>query len=118
MNKLIIIGNLVRDPELRTTTSGKEVCSFTVAVNRKKANSNEADYFRVSAWDGLAKICNQYLAKGRKVSVVGPVGVHTYQNNKGETVAQMEVRADDVEFLSSKSAGTIVEDPDDPFAGR
>lgn len=102
MNKLIIIGNLVRDPELRTTTNGKDVCSFTVAVNKKKGNTDEADFFRVSAWEGLAKICSQYLAKGRKVAVTGPVGVHTYQNNKGETVAQMDVTADDVEFLSPK----------------
>ena len=116
MNKLIIIGNLVRDPELRTTTNGKDVCSFTVAVNRKRGNTDEADYFRATAWEGLARICNQYLKKGKKVCVVGPVGVHTYQNSQGETVAQMEVTADDVEFLSPR--GTVVNDPDDPFAGR
>jgi single-strand DNA-binding protein len=106
MNKLYIIGNLTRDPELRTTQGGKDVCTFTVAVNRRKTGNNqqpEADFFRVSAWDNLAKTCNQYLSKGSKVAVVGPVSVHTYTNQKGETSATLEVTANDVEFLSPKS---------------
>ena len=103
MNKLTIIGNLVRDPELRTTATGLSVCSFTVAVNRRNKNNQqqEADFFRVTAWRERGEICAKYLAKGRKVCVIGPVSVSTYQNNKGETVAQMEVVADEVEFLSS-----------------
>ena len=121
MNKLTIIGNLTRDPELRTTSAGKEVCSFTVAVNRRKTGNNqqpEADYFRVSAWDGLAKSCGQFLAKGRKVAVVGSVSVHTFQTQTGETKAQLEVNASDVEFLSPKGDGfTQVDEPDDPFMG-
>ena len=121
MNSLHIIGNLTSDPELRTTTSGQEVCSFTVAVNRKKTQNNRepgADYFRVSAWGEKGKVCNQYLSKGKKISVVGPVSVHAYTNSKGDPVGQLEVKADDVEFLTPKSVGTVVEDPDDPFAGR
>lgn len=121
MNKLTIIGNLTRDPELRTTSAGKEVCTFTVAVNRRKTRNNqqpEADFFRVSAWDGLAKICGQFLAKGRKVAVVGSVSVHTFQAQTGETKAQLEVNASDVEFLSPKGDGfTQVDEPDDPFMG-
>ena len=107
MNKLTIIGNLTRMPELRTTTSGVNVCSFTVAVNRKNKQEGqpEADFFRVTAWRGLADICAKYLAKGKKVAVVGTVSLHTYQSN-GETKASMEVNADDVEFLSPKSEGT------------
>ena len=107
MNKLTIIGNLTRDPELRTTSAGINVCSFTVAVNRKKTQNNqqpEADFFRVTAWRERGEICAKYLAKGRKVCVMGPVSVTTYQNNKGETVAQLEVTADEVEFLSSKDS--------------
>lgn len=105
MNKLTIIGNLVRDPELRTTGSGHNVCSFTVAVNRRKSanGQQEADFFRVSAWRQLGDNCQRYLAKGRKVAVVGPVSVSTYQASDGSTRAQLEVTADDVEFLSSKS---------------
>ena len=105
MNKLFIIGNLTRDPELRTTQSGISVCSFTVAVNRRRSQSNdqpEADFFRVSAWRGLGENCAKYLAKGRKVSVVGAVSVSTYQGNDGTTRASLEVNADDVEFLTSR----------------
>lgn len=121
MNKLTIIGNLTRDPELRTTSAGKEVCTFTIAVNRRKTGNNqqpEADFFRVSAWDGLAKSCGQFLAKGRKVAVIGSVSVHTFQTQTGETKAQLEVNASDVEFLSPKGDGfTQVDEPDDPFMG-
>ena len=121
MNKLTIIGNLTRDPELRTTSAGKEVCTFTVAVNRRKNGNNqqpEADFFRISAWDGLAKSCGQFLAKGRKVAVVGSVSVHTFQTQTGETKAQLEVNASDVEFLSPKGDWfTQVDEPDDPFMG-
>jgi single-strand DNA-binding protein len=104
MNKLTIIGNLTRDPETRTTQTGKEVCSFTVAVNRRKTGNQqpEADFFRVTAWENLAKICQQYLAKGRKVVVVGPVSLHTYTTQDGKSGSSLEVRADDVEFLSPK----------------
>lgn len=121
MNKLFITGNLTKNPELRTTSAGKEVCTFTVAVNRRKTGNNqqpEADFFRVSAWDGLAKSCGQFLAKGRKVAVVGSVSVHTFQTQTGETKAQLEVNASDVEFLSPKGDGfTQVDEPDDPFMG-
>ena len=121
MNKLFITGNLTKNPELRTTSAGKEVCTFTVAVNRRKTGNNqqpEADFFRVSAWDGLAKSCGQFLAKGRKVAVVGSVSVHTFQTQTGETKAQLEVNASDVEFLSQKGDGfTQVDEPDDPFMG-
>lgn len=101
MNKLIIIGNLTRDPESRTTQSGKTVCSFTVAVNRR-GSDNTADFFRVSAWSQLGENCQRYLAKGRKVAVSGRVSVSTYQANDGTTKANIEVMAEDVEFLTAK----------------
>ncbi len=105
MNKLTIIGNLTKDPELRTTSSGIAVCSFTVAVNRRKKAEGqpEADFFRVSAWRQLGDNCQRYLAKGRKVAVVGAVSVNTYQASDGSTRAQLEITADDVEFLSSRN---------------
>ena len=107
MNKLTIIGNLTRDPELRTVGSGITVCSFTVAVNRRRSNQNgnqpEADFFRVTAWRQLGEICAKYLAKGRKVCVVGPVSAQTYQANDGTTRVSLEVTAEDVEFLSSRN---------------
>ena len=87
MNKLTIIGNLTRDPELRSV-NGRDgtvsVCDFTVAVNRRqtsqqKANGQqqEADFFRVTAWRGLGENAAKYLAKGRKVAVVGSVSCRT-----------------------------------------
>ena len=106
MNKLTIIGNLTRDPESRTTATGSTVCSFTVAVNRRRSqNSNqpEADFFRVSAWNQLGENCQRYLAKGRKVYVSGPLTARTYQANDGTTRVSLEVQADDVEFLSSRN---------------
>lgn len=121
MNSLHIIGRLTGDPELRTTPAGMDVCSFDVAVNRKKTQKNPnpgADYFHVSAWGDKGKVCNQYLSKGKMVSVVGSVSVRAYTNNQGEAKGTLEVKADDVEFLTPKSAGTVVDDPDDPFAGR
>lgn len=111
MNKLTIIGNLTRDPELRTTQSGISVCSFTVAVNRRRTQGQqpEADFFRVSAWRQLGENCGKWLVKGKKVCVVGPVSVSTYQGNDGNMRAQMEITAEDVEFLSP--AGQVEETP-------
>ena len=108
MQKLFIVGNLTGDPQTRTTNSGKEVCSFTVAVNRRQKKTDgtaEADFFRVSAWEGMAKVCQQYLAKGRKVAVTGTVSVSTYQAQDGTTRASMDVFAQDVEFLTPRGEG-------------
>lgn len=118
MNKLTIIGNLTKDPELRTTQSGISVCSFTVAVNRKQSAQQrqegqrpEADFIRVAAWRQLGENCAKWLIKGRKVCVVGPVEVKTYQANDGTTRAYMEVTAEDVEFLSSAGQEPAQEAP-------
>lgn len=104
MNRITIIGNLTRDPELRTTPNGISVCTFTVAVNRKNKQDGkeEADFFRVSVWRGLADICAKYLAKGRKVAVVGSVSLYTWDKDNKHG-ASMEVNAEDVEFLSQRT---------------
>ena len=104
MNQLTIIGNLTRDPELRTTPNGINVCTFSVAVNRKirRDNEPEADYFEVTAWRERGENCAKYLSKGRKVCVVGAVSVSTYTANDGTTRAKMKVTADEIEFLSPK----------------
>lgn len=108
MNKTFIIGNLTRDPELRTTQQGNSVCNFTVAVNRRHANNAEAgqpeaDYFKVTAWRQLGENCARYLAKGRKVAVVGTVSTSAYVGNDGQAYANLELRADEVEFLTPRS---------------
>lgn len=99
----MIIGNLTRDPELRTTQSGVSVCNFTIAVNRRQtaqAGQPEADFFRVNAWRALGENCHRWLVKGKKVAVVGRVSADAYMGNDGQAHAQMNVDADEVEFLS------------------
>lgn len=106
MQKMQIIGNLTRDPELRTTADGTSVCNFTVAVNKRGQNGHpEADYFRVAAWRQLGERCAKYLAKGRKVYVEGPLTVRLYQSNSGETKAELNISAAQVEFLSPRERG-------------
>ncbi len=106
MNKLIIIGNLTRDPESRTTPSGHTVCNFDVAVNERRGGQDSTSYFRVSAWDKTGESCQRYLSKGKKVFVSGLVSVRTYQSNIGETKVSVEITANDVEFLSSRENDT------------
>ena len=121
MNKLTIIGNLTSDPELRTTPNGNDVCTFNVAVNRRRTQNNQnppADFFRVSAWGDKGKVCNTYLSKGKKVCVVGQVSVHAFNSQDGAARANLEVFAEEVEFLTPKDSGyTQVEETDNPFAG-
>ena len=105
MNSLTIIGNLTADPELRTTSTGIYVCSFTVAVNRRTNQDNgapDADFFRVTAWRQLGELCARFLLKGRKVCVVGPVSLNKYTKNDGTSGANLEVVAEHVEFLSPR----------------
>lgn len=105
MNKIILIGNLTRDPETRTTTSGVSVCSFTIAVNRRfnsQSGEKQTDFFRISAWRQLGDNCQKYLAKGRKVAVVGELTARTYEGNDGTTRMSLEVTADEVEFLTPR----------------
>lgn len=105
MQKIFITGNLCSDPQLRSTRDGIAVCSFTVAVNRRSKGAQagqDADFFRVNAWRELGETCAKFLAKGRKVAVTGSVSVSTYTGSDGTTRASMDVRADQVEFLSPK----------------
>jgi len=118
MNKLTIIGNLTKDPELRSTQSGVSVCSFTVAVNRRqtayqKQNGQqpEADFFRVTAWRELGENCGKYLTKGKKVCVIGPVNLSTFQGQDGAMHSNLEVMAQDVEFLTPAGQAEAQREP-------
>lgn len=103
MNKITLIGNITRDPELRATASGKSVCSFSIAVNKRFANENEtAQFFRINAWGKLGEVCAKHLAKGRKVAVVGELEGRLFEGKNGRTMLSLEVNADEVEFLSPK----------------
>ena len=109
MNRLTIIGRLTRNPEQRTTQSGIQVTTFTVAVNRRKTKNEqepEADFFKVTAWRGLADVCGKYLQKGFRVAVTGPVGLEEWQGRDGQNKAQMTITAEDVEILTSKAEAT------------
>jgi single-strand DNA-binding protein len=105
MNKIMIIGNLTKTPELRSTQDGTPVCGFTVAANRPKTKNNPdpgADFFNVNAWRGLGENCAKYLDKGRKVAVSGRVSLRTWEKD-GKHGASLEVLAEDVEFLTSRT---------------
>lgn len=124
MNKIFIIGNLTHDPELRSTDSGVPVCSFTVAVNRRKggaeAGKQETDYMRVSAWRNLGELCKRYLRKGSKVGICGSAKVSAYMGQDGKPHAQIGIDAAEVDFLSPKPEERADDDyPDDemPFGG-
>lgn len=106
MNRLFIIGNLTGDPELRSTTDGKSVCNFSVAVNRRRKpdGTQETDFFRVSAWNGQGESCAKYLHKGSKVAVVGSVSGYGYTDKQGNPKASLELLASDVEFLSARES--------------
>lgn len=114
MNKSIIIGNLVRDPEARMAGDAP-VCTFTVAVSRRVKEGSEpiADYIPVVAWRKLAENCEKYLAKGRKVAVIGSIQTRKYQGQNGDTKYVTEIVADEVEFLSAKPK----EEPKDEYGG-
>ena len=105
MNKLIIIGNVTSNPELKATPSGHTVCSFGVAVNERRGGKYETTFFRVSAWNKLAETCQTYLQKGKKVMVCGPVSAWGYSKSDGTVGVSLEINANEVEFLSPREDG-------------
>lgn len=106
-NKVFLIGNLTRDPELRYTPSGIPVARFTIAVNRPSAKSekNEVDFINVVAWRRLAEICGEYLKKGRPVSIEGRLQIRTYEKD-GEKKTFAEVVAEGMQMLGKKEASS------------
>ncbi|GGG08742.1 single-stranded DNA-binding protein [Paenibacillus aceti] len=122
LNRVILIGRLTRDPELRYTPSGVAVTQFTVAVDRpftSQSGEREADFIPVVTWRQLAETCANYLRKGRLVAVEGRIQVRNYENNEGKRVYVTEVIADNVRFLeSNREAGAGGgQREDNPFGG-
>lgn len=101
-NRVILIGRLTRDPELKYTTNGVAFVQFSVAVNRKFSKNDEADFIDIVVWRGLAENCAKYISKGSQVAVEGRIQVRSYENQEGQKRKITEVVADDVRFLSSK----------------
>lgn len=105
MNKVFLIGNLTKDPELKETQSGISVCNFSIAVKRRyaKDGEQETDFFNCKAWRGLADIIAQYCSKGKKVAVSGRIEMRQYEGNDGAKKTATEVVVEEVEFLSQKA---------------
>ncbi len=108
MNKVILIGRLTKDIELKKTQSGHSVTSFTVAVNRtfqsQDPNQPTADFINCVAWNRTAELMNQYVGKGSQVAVDGRIQTRNYENQEGRRVYVTEVVVDRVQFLDSKGS--------------
>ena len=109
MNKVYLIGNLTRDPEISTTTSGISVCRMSIAVSRRFSNAEggrDTDFFNVTAWRGTADNCAKFLKKGNKIAVSGSIQPRNYEKADGTKGFSIDIVADEVEFLSSRNDGT------------
>ncbi|MCF8567411.1 single-stranded DNA-binding protein [Alicyclobacillus tolerans] len=102
LNRVILIGRLTADPELRYTQSGTAVASFTLAVDRARANQageRETDFINIVVWQKLGELCAQYLKKGRMAAVDGRLQIRSYENREGQKVRVAEIVAQSVRFL-------------------
>ena len=107
MNKVFLIGNLTRDPELTETATGISVCHFSIAVNRQYSGGDgerQTDFFNITAWRGLADTIARFCKKGSKVAVSGSIQMRNYEDNSGQKRTAVDIIAQDVEFLSSKNS--------------
>jgi|SRR5947209_2441609 len=110
INKIILVGNLGRDPEMRYTPSGKAVTSFSIAVSRNYRSQDgeqreETEWFNVSCWDRLAEVANQYLAKGRQVYIEGRLRSRSYEDRNGEKRFSLDVTATELQMLGQRGEG-------------
>ena len=107
MNKVILIGNLTRDPELTETPNGAPVCRFAIAVSRDYANAEgtrETDFFNITVWNKRGETCAKYLKKGNKVAVIGSIQTRSYEDKDGIKRNVTDIVANEVEFLTPKNA--------------
>ena len=110
MNKVFLIGNLTRDPELTETSSGIAVCHFAIAVNRNYSSSDgerQTDFFNCTAWRGLAETIARYAKKGKKVAVNGSVQLRNYEDNQGVKRTAVDIVVQDFELLSPKDGDSF-----------
>ncbi|MDR3589238.1 MAG: single-stranded DNA-binding protein [Negativicutes bacterium] len=119
MNKVILVGRLTQDPEVRYTQSGKAVASFTIAVNRFSGQGQrEADFIPVVAWEKLAETCGNNLTKGQRVLIEGRLQIRSYEANDGQKRRVAEVIAQNMEFLERKQATADDNKDTIPFGGQ
>ena len=105
MNKVILSGNLTRDPELTETSAGVSICRFSMAVNRKYKNADGdtiTDFFNCTAWRGLGDTIARFAKKGKKIAVVGSVEMRNYEDRDGNKRTAVDINVQEVEFLSPK----------------
>ena len=113
MNKVFLIGNLTRDPELRETPSGVPMCRFAIAVQRPYSSQDgerQTDFFECTAWRGLAETIARFTKKGNKVAVVGSVQIRNYEDNQGVKRTVVDVIVQDCEFLTPKNSSDSFDD--------
>lgn len=106
MNKVILIGRLVKDPEVKTTQSQTAVCSFTIAVDRKFKNADgerQADFLNCVAWRQQAELLGRYFQKGSRIGIVGNLQSRSYDDASGKKIYVTEVVVDEIEFVDSKN---------------
>ena len=105
MNKVFLIGNLTRDPETSKTQNGNKISRFDIAVNRRFTQDGEqkADFFRVVSFRNLAEVVENYLAKGSKVALTGSINTTEWEDKDGNAHKGVEIVADEIEFLSTKT---------------
>ena len=109
-NKIILVGNLGRDPELRYTAQGTPVCSFSMATNERRKDRNgemqdHTTWFRITLWNRLAETASQYLQKGKQVYIEGRLRVEEYIDRDGKPRHSLEVFATDMQFIGSRGSG-------------
>lgn len=117
LNKIMVIGRLGRDPEMRYTPNGNPVTNFSVATSRSYTTSEgekreETEWFNVDTWNRVAEACNQYLTKGKLVYVEGRLQSRTYETQAGETRFENKITAFEVQFLESMSPPVNPETPE------
>lgn len=118
MNKAIISGRIVSDPDIKQTSNGKSVISFTVATQRKFKNQNgeyESDFIRCKAWGGTADFVSKYFSKGEPIELAGRIETGSYENENGDKIYTTEVVADEVNFTLNKKKDQVKSDVPLPF---
>lgn len=109
-NKVILVGRLTRDPELRYTPQGTQIAKFGLAVNRVRSKTGQVDFFNIVAWQRLAELCAQYLRKGRLVLIEGEIQTRRYETQDGQKRTAFEIRADNIQFLGRDIQSVPAED--------
>ena len=110
-NRVILVGNLTKDPETKTLGSGQTVCKFGIAVNRRTKTTDETMFVEIVAWEKLADLCQQYLKKGRSVLVEGRLAIRSYEDKDGAKRKATEVVIDAMQMLDAKDASDSTHAP-------